>query len=118
MERITIVGDCMKQGTVSVLFGCHSIVHSFLVLASWRILYGRFPKFWQIVCIFIHDIGHWGLDYLDNEDEKKKHWILGAKIAFYLYGKKGFFLCAGRSFLAEYGVNACQRSNQRQVPPC
>jgi len=84
-----------SEGTVSVLFGCHSVIHSFIVLAAWYKLYGKMPKCWQIVCIFLHDIGHYGLDYLSNLDHKKKHWVLGAKIAKKLYGKKGFDFCAG-----------------------
>lgn len=85
----------MKQGTVSVLIGCHSIVHSLLVIKAWYKLYGRLPLFWQIVCIFIHDIGHIGTNYLDNIDEKKSHWKLGANIAKRLFGIKGYDFCAG-----------------------
>lgn len=85
----------MKQGTVSVLFGCHSVVHSILVVLAWRKLYGKWPRLWQIVCIFLHDIGHWGLDYLDNPDEKKRHWIWGADIAEELFGIDAYFFTAG-----------------------
>lgn len=79
----------MTQGTISVLIGCHSVVHSVLVTISWIKIYKKFPKFWQLVCIFLHDIGHWGLNYLDNFEEKKIHWRLGAQIAFKLFGWKG-----------------------------
>ena len=85
----------MKQGTVSVLFGCHSFVHSILVVMAWKKLYSRWPHLWQITCIFLHDIGHWGKDYLDDYEEKKSHWILGAKAADWLFGWKGYRLCAG-----------------------
>jgi len=85
----------MTQGTKSILFGCHSVVHSLLVVMAWRRLYGSWPKAWQIVCIFLHDIGHFGLNYLDNYEQKKIHWVGGAKIASYLFGLKGFLLCAG-----------------------
>lgn len=71
----------MTQGTVSILFGCHSPIHSVLVLMSWKKLYRHWPRWWQIVCIFLHDIGHWGLDYLDDVNQKNKHWELGARIA-------------------------------------
>jgi len=87
----------MKQGTVSVLVGVHSPVHSFLVLLSWRKLYGRWPKLWQIGCIFLHDIGHWGQNYLDSQEEKERHWIVGAEIAGVLFGEEGFCLVAGHS---------------------
>lgn len=85
----------MKQGTVSWFFGCHNIGHSFLVLRSWRILYGTWPKLWQIVCIFLHDIGHIGLQYLDDFEQKKQHWELGACIARCMFGRKGYDFLAG-----------------------
>ncbi len=64
----------MKQGTVSVLFGCHSIIHSMIVIVAWVKWYGHWPEFWQIICILLHDIGHWGKQYLDNYEEKKNEW--------------------------------------------
>jgi hypothetical protein len=85
----------MKQGTWSVLFGCHSAFHSTLVLISWVKIYRRFPKFWELSCIYLHDIGHWGKDYLNDYELKKHHHELGAKIAGKLFGKKGFDLVTG-----------------------
>ena len=85
----------MKQGTISVLFGCHSIIHSFLVLIAWRKLYGSWPEFWQVVCIFLHDVGHIGLNYLDIFELKKKHWMLGAHIGNKLFGLKAYYFLAG-----------------------
>jgi len=85
----------LKQGTISVLFGCHSIIHSYYVVKAWRKIYGRFPKFYELCCILLHDIGHWGLDYLDHPDQKKTHWVLGARIAGYYFGPQGYSLCAG-----------------------
>lgn len=85
----------ISQGTISILFGCHSIVHSILVLISWIKLYKKFPKFWQLICIFLHDIGHTRLNYLDDYEQKKKHWILGSNIAMKLFGKKGYDFVAG-----------------------
>jgi hypothetical protein len=85
----------MKQGTISWLIGCHSIVHSLYVIKAWHKLYRSYPNNWETCCIFLHDIGHWGTDYLDNFEEKKTHWILGAKIAGKIFGDKGYNLCAG-----------------------
>lgn len=85
----------MKQGTVSVLFGCHSIVHSYWVWRSWHQLYHRWPNPTETTCILIHDWGHWGKNYLDNEAEKAAHWELGAKLARRLFGEKGYALAAG-----------------------
>lgn len=84
----------MKQGTVSVLFGCHSPMHSVIVLVAWRKWHNRWPSWWQIVCIFLHDIGHWGVDYLDNYEAKRHHHILGARAAYCLFGRKGYKLIA------------------------
>lgn len=87
----------MKQGTVSVLVGCHSPIHSLVVLVAWHKLYKEWPKWWQIVCILLHDIGHWGKNYLDDYDEKKKHSLLGAKIARLLFGQRGYDFVAGHN---------------------
>ena len=87
----------MKQGTLSVLFGCHSIVHSLLIVLAWKKVYGKWPRLWEIHCIFLHDVGHWGLDYLDNPDAKKEHWCKGAAIAYKNYGREGWGLVAGHT---------------------
>ena len=85
----------MKQGTVSVLVGAHSPVHSLVVLAAWCRLYRRLPALWELVCILVHDWGHWGTQYLDDYEAKKAHWILGARVAKRLFGRKGYDLVAG-----------------------
>jgi len=85
----------MTQGTMSVLFGCHSPVHSLIVVAAWRRLYGEFPKPWQFVCILLHDVGHWGTQYLDNYAAKRSHWRAGARAARCLFGLKGYDLIRG-----------------------
>jgi hypothetical protein len=85
----------LSQGTVSVIAGCHSPIHSILVVLAWRQLYGSWPKFWQLVCILLHDIGHIGKQYLDDFEQKKEHWILGARIARFLFGEKGYLFVAG-----------------------
>lgn len=85
----------MRQGTVSVFFGVHSPIHSTLVLFAWVRLYHNLPLPWQLICIYLHDIGHIGKNYLDNPEEKAEHWELGAEIAGKLFGQKGFDFCAG-----------------------
>jgi len=87
----------MTEGTRSIVHGCHSVIHSVLVLRSWKILYGSWPALWQVVCIFLHDIGHFGLNYLSKDDEKLQHWVLGARIGGWLFGVKGFDLIAGHT---------------------
>ena len=85
----------MRQGTVSVIVGCHSPVHSLLVFLSWKKLHGRWPKLWETGCILLHDVGHWGKDYLTDYEQKKCHWQLGTRLAGFLFGKKGYELVAG-----------------------
>lgn len=85
----------MKQGTKSILFGLHSPIHAVMVYISWIKLHKEIPNFMETCCIFLHDIGHYGLDYLDNLEEKRIHWKLGAKIAKKLFGQEGYDLIAG-----------------------
>ncbi len=85
----------MKSGTISILFGCHSIIHSIYVIKSWIKQNKKIPEPWELICIFLHDIGHVGTNYLDNLKEKEDHWKLGASIAGLLFGLKGWELIAG-----------------------
>lgn len=86
-----------SQGTRSVLFGCHSIVHSIIVIIAWKKVYWKLPNWREVICILLHDIGHWGYNYLDNYEEKKIHGRLGARIALRLFGRKGYTLIAGHN---------------------
>ncbi|KKN34695.1 hypothetical protein LCGC14_0791220 [marine sediment metagenome] len=92
----------MKQGSWSVLFGCHSWFHCILVLIAWVRYYRKLPTWREIICIFIHDIGHWGKDYLDDPELKHQHWELGALLAERLFGDKGFKLVAGHDHYSGY----------------
>lgn len=77
----------ISEGTKSLLFGCHQFVmHPLMVTLAWRKLNGRWPALWQLVCIFLHDVGHLGKDYLTHFELKKDHWRLGAEIAGWLFG--------------------------------
>jgi hypothetical protein len=85
----------ISQGTVSVFLGCHSIIHSILVVKAWKKVYGRWPELWELGCIMVHDVGHIGLDYLDDPKQKAEHWRLGARIAKVFFGHKGYKFVAG-----------------------
>lgn len=75
----------MKTGTRSLLFGVHNIIwHPITVALAWRELYGKWPSFWEGVAIFVHDLGYWGLDNLDDA-EGEKHPIFGANLIRNLY---------------------------------
>lgn len=102
----------MKQGTVSVLIGCHSPIHAVVVVVAWIKLYKKPPRFWQFICIILHDIGHIGLDYLDDFEQKKRHWILGAKIATRLFGQKGFDFVAGHCSHTGYPLSKLYKADK------
>jgi hypothetical protein len=102
----------LKQGTVSIICGVHSPIHSTLVLISWRILNQRCPRFWELVCIYLHDVGHLGKNYLDSPEEKSKHWELGAQIAGKLFGEKGFLMCAGHCAESGYPVSLLMKPDK------
>ena len=82
----------MREGTISWFFGCHSLIHSYYVVRAWKLLYKRYPKFWELICILVHDIGHIGKDYLSYKEQKRDHWELGATIVYKLFGWKGYRL--------------------------
>lgn len=84
----------LTQGTVSWLFGYHSLIHTWYVIKAWKIIYRRWPVLWQIVCIFFHDIGYIGKQ-IYSQKNNKHHEILGARICFWLFGKKGYKLVYG-----------------------
>ena len=102
----------IKQGTVSILLCVHSIIHSILVMLAWRKLYGAWPKLWQAICILIHDVGHVGLNYLDNYEGKKQHWILGARIGRLLFGQKGFCFLAGHCSSSGYPLSDLYKADK------
>lgn len=103
----------ISQGTISVFFGCHSIVmHSLLVIMAWKRLYGRYPQSWQVVCIILHDIGHLGLNYLDDYEAKKTHWRLGARIATLLFGQQGFDFVAGHCEYSGVSLSALHKADK------
>jgi len=92
----------MKEGTKSVLFGCHNpILHGIFVLMAWKLEYKAWPKWWEIICIFLHDIGVWGRQYLSDDDAKIGHWETGAHFAVWLFnfGPLRFANLGGAPFL-------------------
>lgn len=95
----------MKLGTRSLVFGVHQVVlHGFIVLWAWKRLYGSWPKFWQVISIFIHDIGYLGSKNMDG-DEGALHPYLGAMLASKLFGKEAerFVLYHSRKVAEAHG---------------
>lgn len=83
----TLRGDYskMKEGTKSVLFGCHNpLMHGIWVLMAWRLEYRSWPQWWEVIGIFLHDVGVWGRQYLSDDEAKIGHWQLGAGVSSYL----------------------------------
>jgi len=88
----------MTEGTKSYLIGCHQfLIHPLCVLWAWHKWFGSWPKFWQIVCIFVHDIGICGRQYLSDKNAKNGHWMCGTFIADRLFGHKGWNFCGGHT---------------------
>jgi len=94
----------MTEGTKSYLIGCHQFFfHPLWVLIAWRLEYKSWPKWWEIICIFLHDIGICGRQYLSDDEAKKGHWKLGANLTYgivlrYFRNTKAisaYLLCAG-----------------------
>jgi hypothetical protein len=104
----------VREGTKSYLMGCHQfLLHPLWVLLAWRLEYKSWPKFWQIVCIFLHDIGHIGKQYLSNPYEKQIHWVPGANIAEKLFGIKGFRFVAGHSSQSGFSKSKLWKADKR-----
>lgn len=95
----------MTEGTKSVLFGAHSVMHSILVTIAWRQTYGVWPTLKELVCIFVHDIGYIGKNYLTDKSNEG-HAELGAKIVGWLFGDDYRDLVLGHSSSAQrkYGL--------------
>ena len=77
----------MTEGTKSYLIGCHNFVfHPLWVLLAWRLEYQSWPRWWEIICILLHDIGICGRNYLSDDEAKVGHWYRGAKLACRIVG--------------------------------
>ena len=95
----------MKLGTRSVLFGIHFWAwHPVTVLLAWIDLFGV-PKPWELLCIFVHDLGYLGKDDMDGLSGAN-HPELGAKIAGFFCGEKARLLCLGhsRTYAKAHGI--------------
>jgi len=75
----------MTEGTKSYLIGCHQfLLHPLFVLLAWRLEHKSWPKWWEVICIFLHDVGICGRQYLSDDTAKIGHWNKGAELAFYI----------------------------------
>jgi len=95
----------MRLGTKSILIGVHQFLwHPITVYLAWLDLYG-WPKWWEIVCILVHDLGYLGKSEMDGP-EGHSHPELGAKIAGLLCGERGRLECLGhsRSYAESRGI--------------
>lgn len=58
----------MKTGTKSLLFGIHQfIIHPFMVLWAWLIVYRKWPCLYELAAIITHDWGYWGCEKMDDD---------------------------------------------------
>lgn len=96
----------MKTGLKSILFGVHQFIyHPLTVLFAWIKLYG-IPDYKELICIFIHDLGYYNCDNMDDE-KGQNHPLFAGKIARKLFkDDKYFYLCVGHSrhFAKNYNI--------------
>src|SRR5690349_10347269 len=82
----------MRVGTKSLLFGVHNVLwHPITVWLAWVHLNKAFPRWWECVAIFTHDLGYWGKPDMDGE-EGRQHPVAGANLAYlWTYNIARFF---------------------------
>lgn len=102
----------MKIGTRSILYGAHAFWwHPIVVLLAWIRLYKSLPAWWQLVAIFCHDLGYWGLPNTDGEEGKCHPWpgaVLTGRIVRFFKGSDWnayfFSLLHSRDIAARLGL--------------
>lgn len=76
----------MRVGTKSLLFGVHQVfLHWIFVWIAWRRLYGRRPNLKETLCIFWHDWGYAGAEWMDL-GSGVLHPLLGGRLSDLLFG--------------------------------
>jgi len=95
------------------------------VLLAWRLEYESWPKWWEVICIFLHDCGICGRQYLSDDTAKNGHWELGADLATkivwklsginrnYAKGVYVFELCAGHTQESGFPESKLARADKR-----
>lgn len=102
----TVTEISMTEGTKSYLIGYHQFfLHPLWVLLTWRLEYKSWPRWWEIICIFLHDVGICGRQYLSDDKAKGGHWKLGSDLSGEIVGRltnwkdeiwyRALCLCAG-----------------------
>jgi len=121
----------MTEGTKSYLLGCHQfLLHPICVLLTWRLEYNSWPKWWEVICIFFHDIGICGRQYLSDDSAKHGHWKVGARLVWHILSyvdrqrpttkrdwnataTKGYRLCAGHTQESGFPESKLARADKR-----
>ena len=105
----------MNVGTKSLLFGIHQFIwHPVTVVLAWQAIYKRWPAWWELVAIVLHDVGYWGCSDMDGPSGRP-HPLKGAaltrKVVLFLSGNYGLArdahaLALGHSrfYAAEAGI--------------
>ena len=113
----------MTEGTKSYLIGCHQfLLHPLWVLLAWRLEYKSWPKWWEIICILLHDIGICGRQYLSDDGAKRGHWTKGAELSENIVDKftdnlllpiEAHFMCGGHTEESGYKKSKLARADKR-----
>jgi len=114
----------MTEGTKSYLIGCHQfLIHPLWVLIAWRLVNKGWPRWWELICIFLHDIGICGRNYLSDDNAKNGHWKRGAKwslliidyldhIPYSVRGLQAYRLCAGHTMESDFPSSRLLRADK------
>jgi hypothetical protein len=95
----------MKTGTKSLLFGVHQFIwHPITVTLAWRELYGTFPSWKELVCIFIHDWGYWGCPNMDGVEGEKHPEYAACLALFYLDNDRNLLKCFRKNSITYYNL--------------
>jgi len=95
----------ISEGTKSILFGAHSPIHSILVTIAWYKVYGNWPTWKELICIFLHDIGYIGTNYITDKSNAG-HAELGTRLVHRWFGAYYGHLILGHSSSArlKFGI--------------
>lgn len=97
----------MNLGSKSIIFGVHNFLwHPITVALAWRSWHKRWPKRWEWIAIFCHDLGYWGCNDIDGACGKEHPWA-GALVANYFAGHRALDLVLGhsKSFCQLHGLD-------------
>lgn len=87
--HIRIWFKSLSNGTKTLLIGIHNpIWHSYYLIKAWRILYRSWPEFHELIAILLHDLGLWGMKFIDDAEGERHPEIIAVKWMNFCNAKK------------------------------